>query len=222
MNILALDMSTPRADLALQCHGKTLLQKQWVEPRKGEALLFDTLNALLRESGLTWEGVDCFCAGRGPGNYSGLRIAITVMQALALPARQPVFFLNSGVAVAETVFEQRPCDRVAVVGDARRGMLWYALFDRPKAGETGKSPDWQLVPWADFDAQVPVEIPRVSSAWSSIRSSESFALLDVGAWVDADVYPQASMLAAQVETMLSLGLESEPATPIYMHPPVAS
>ena len=61
--------------------------------------------------------------GTGPGSFAGVRAAIAFAQGYALgkPSCE-VFGLPSPCALAGD-------GRVAVVGDARRGLFWVALFD---------------------------------------------------------------------------------------------
>ena len=61
--------------------------------------------------------------GTGPGSFAGVRAAIAFAQGYALgkPSCE-VFGLPSPCALAGD-------GRVAVVGDARRGLFWIALFD---------------------------------------------------------------------------------------------
>ena len=219
MNILALDASTARVSLALVSGGRCLREAGWQENRRGEQPLFDALRTLLRETGMAWRDLDCYVAGRGPGLYSGLRTSITVMQALALPGDQRLYFPDSGVAVAARYFELQTADRVAVVGDARRGMLWYGLFSRQN-GVPVLEGGWQLAAWETFDEGIPPSVSRVSSAWSEIAASPAFGRLNRDAWFLENVYPQAAVLAACAERMMNQGEASPPAVPVYMHPPV--
>ena len=72
---------------------------------------------------LDLSGVDRIVVGTGPGSFAGVRAAIAFAQGYALgkPSCE-VFGLPSPCALAGD-------GRVAVVGDARRGLFWVALFD---------------------------------------------------------------------------------------------
>ncbi len=60
--------------------------------------------------------------GTGPGSFAGIRSAIAFAQGYALGRPCEVLGLPSPCALAGE-------GRLAVVGDARRGMAWVALFD---------------------------------------------------------------------------------------------
>ena len=72
---------------------------------------------------LDLDGVDRIVVGTGPGSFAGIRSALAFAQgyALARPACE-VLGLPSPCALAGE-------GSLAVVGDARRGRFWIALFD---------------------------------------------------------------------------------------------
>ena len=61
--------------------------------------------------------------GTGPGSFAGIRSALAFAQGYAIGSGCEVLGLPSACALATGT------GPVAVVGDARRGMLWVALFD---------------------------------------------------------------------------------------------
>ena len=138
MKILAFELSTRRAGVALMRNGALLDKESWEEPQARHQRLFDALPALMKRSGIHIRDIDVFAVGRGPGAFSGIRVAITAAQTLALPAGKIVYTASSGEALARAVLADPAVSRVAVVGDARRGTLWYGLFDN----------DAQVIPWS--------------------------------------------------------------------------
>ena len=73
--------------------------------------------------GLDTDGVDRIVVGTGPGSFAGIRAAIAFAQGYAIgrPSCE-VLGLPSPCALADG-------GRLAVVGDARCGKLWIAMFD---------------------------------------------------------------------------------------------
>ena len=66
---------------------------------------------------------DRIVVGTGPGSFAGIRSALAFAQGYAIGSGCEVLGLPSACALA------KEGERRAVVGDARRGKLWVALFD---------------------------------------------------------------------------------------------
>lgn len=81
--------------------------------------------------GLDLEGVERIVVGTGPGSFAGIRSALAFAQGYALATRCEVLGLPSVCAIAAQAIEQSNDRtlRLAVVGDARQGKAWIALFD---------------------------------------------------------------------------------------------
>ena len=82
---------------------------------------------------LDLEGVGRIVVGTGPGSFAGIRSALAFAQGYALATKCEVLGLPSACAVAAQTIEQsnNPNNRtirLAVVGDARQGKIWVALF----------------------------------------------------------------------------------------------
>ena len=71
---------------------------------------------------LDLEGVERIVVGTGPGSFAGIRSALAFAQGYALGTACEVLGLPSACALAGD-------GKVAVVGDARQGKAWIALFD---------------------------------------------------------------------------------------------
>ena len=71
---------------------------------------------------LDLEGVGRIVVGTGPGSFAGIRSALAFAQGYALGTKCEVLGLPSACALAGE-------GRLAVVGDARQGKIWIALFN---------------------------------------------------------------------------------------------
>ena len=71
---------------------------------------------------LDLDGVERIVVGTGPGSFAGIRSALAFAQGYALATKCEVLGLPSACALAGA-------GRIAVVGDARQGKFWIALFD---------------------------------------------------------------------------------------------
>lgn len=82
------------------------------EMAKGQAeRLFPLLHEVLAEAGVDWAELDVLGVGTGPGNFTGIRIAVAAARGLALSLRIPA--VGVGLTEAAALDLPRPC-RVAV------------------------------------------------------------------------------------------------------------
>ena len=86
--------------------------------------------------GLDLEGVGRIVVGTGPGSFAGIRSALAFAQGYALATKCEVLGLSSACAIAAQCYSGEDFGRetegliqLAVVGDARQGKFWIALFD---------------------------------------------------------------------------------------------
>ena len=94
MKILALDTSTNACSAALFIDG-VITEEFIVAPQQHAQLLLTMLETLLAKAKITLDDIDAFAFGRGPGSFTGLRIAASVTQALAFAKNRPVIPIST-------------------------------------------------------------------------------------------------------------------------------
>jgi tRNA threonylcarbamoyl adenosine modification protein YeaZ len=96
---LAFDTSAAHCAAALLC-GDSILGSKTEEMGRGQAeRLIPLLEDLLTETGHTWSDLDAIGVGVGPGNFTGIRIAVSTARGLALGLNIPAIGVNSFDAV---------------------------------------------------------------------------------------------------------------------------
>lgn len=98
----------------------------YIERSTGECRNGDWVEAL------DTDGVERIVVGTGPGSFAGIRSALAFAQGYAIGTRCEVLGLPSACALAADYFgadEARKARPFAVVGDARQGKYWIALFE---------------------------------------------------------------------------------------------
>lgn len=125
MNILAFDTSTEWCSAALWVDGD--LRHTAVHAGQTHSrILLPMISELLAKAGLTLGGLDALAYGKGPGAFTGLRIACSVVQGLAMGAGLPVI----GVLTLEAMAEETGADQVVACLDARVGEVYAAVMRR--------------------------------------------------------------------------------------------
>jgi tRNA threonylcarbamoyl adenosine modification protein YeaZ len=161
---------------------------------------------------LDLDGVERIIVGTGPGSFAGIRSAIAFAQGFALGRKCEVLGLPSPCAVAAQVYAGANGGEfpLAVVGDARRGKFWIALFE----GLNLVCPVFQ-VERDLLETRVPLSAKVATSDESRIGDvlSEAFGERYIGG-----VKPTADGLRVFAEANPS-ALVAEP-LPIYLNPAV--
>ncbi len=132
MRLLALDTSTEACSAALFQDGAITLRFEITE-RSHADLILPMVESLLGEAGLALADLDGLAFGRGPGGFTGLRIATGVVQGLALGAGLPVAPVSSLAAVAEQV-PAGEGEAILVCNDARMGEVYWGVFRKAANG----------------------------------------------------------------------------------------
>ena len=135
MVILALDTTTPAGSVALVRDGK-LLASQEGDPSRthGERLPGDVI-AVLKMNGMTLGDVELYAVCSGPGSFTGLRVGIATIQALALANERVVVAVPALEALSyAAIWASTPAKRTGCVGgwmSAHRGEVFAALYEMP-------------------------------------------------------------------------------------------
>lgn len=125
MKLLAIDTATQRCSVAVLVNEHIV--ERSAETVRGHAdLVLPMVEAVLGESGLRLQDLDGIAYGRGPGAFTGVRLAVGVVQGLAYGARLATVGISDLAAVAQQV--ARAGDRVLVCMDARMGEVYWAQF----------------------------------------------------------------------------------------------
>jgi len=127
MILLAIDTSTEYCSAAL-LRGESLSMRGETIGRGHAERLLPMVDELLGEAGLAPAELQGVAFGRGPGAFTGLRIAAGVAQGLAYAAGCRVAAVSSLAAVAWQVGAQ-PGERVLACNDARMGEVYWVVFE---------------------------------------------------------------------------------------------
>ena len=132
MRLLAIDTSTDACSAALLYDGAVLSRYQ-LAPRLHADLILGMVQAVLDESGLILRHLDALAFCRGPGSFTGLRIAAGVAQGIAFASDLPVIPVSSLATMAQQCWQEQQKTRVLAGLDARLGEVYwgqYMLNDR--------------------------------------------------------------------------------------------
>ena len=131
--LLALDTATEACSVALLHDGKVLTHYE-VIPRLHAQKLLPMIKDLLAEAGIGLSALDAIAFGRGPGAFTGVRIAIGVVQGLAFGLDRPVLPVSNLAVLAQRALREHGVRQVAAAIDARMDEVYWGCY-RDIAGE---------------------------------------------------------------------------------------
>jgi tRNA threonylcarbamoyladenosine biosynthesis protein TsaB len=133
MKLLALDTSTDIMSLAVQ-HGDKVFTHTSAGGAQASTHLIPAIETLMQQAGLVYAQLDAIVFGRGPGSFTGLRTACSVVQGLALGADVKVLPIDTLLAVAQEAKllakeEGLDASRILATLDARMSEVYVDYYE---------------------------------------------------------------------------------------------
>ena len=167
MKLLAIDTSTEACSVALNIDGE-LRERYEIAPRRHTELVLPWAEALLAEAGIGKHEIDAIAVARGPGAFTGVRLAVALVQGMALALDKPVIPVSTLAALALRSEGDAGVPILSAI-DARMGEVYLGAFRRDA--------DALLQPLTDEWMATPAQ-PRLglASQWHGVGSG--FAAAD--------------------------------------------
>ena len=218
MRLLAIDTATERCSVALRLDGQ-VIERATEQPRGHADLVLPMVESVLQEAGLKLTDLDGIAYGRGPGAFTGVRIAVGVVQGLAFGAGLKTVGVSNLAAVAQQVAQ--PGDRVLVCMDARMEQVYWSSFAREQGSDlvTPLNPERVDAPDAVADGDYTTLVGTGFNAYPHLRSR----LATGGRVLHETILPRARDIALLAEAEFLAG-RAKPATeaePVYVRDQVA-
>jgi tRNA threonylcarbamoyladenosine biosynthesis protein TsaB len=217
LKILALDTSGEYCSVALW-HDGVIHAHETLAGQRHSKLVLGMVDELLSSRGLRVSKLDGIAFGRGPGSFTGLRIACGTAQGLAFAAELPVVGIDTLLAMAHSTH----AERVVCCLDARMREIYHAAYERSGTG-------WKTVcapgVWA------PAEAPLVpAGSWLGCGSGfEVYREVLMGRYdgsissLAPGIYPHARDIAALAAPIFEAGegMDAALVAPVYVRDKVA-
>lgn len=104
-HILAIDTATEACSVALWRDGEIFTQYA-VSPREHTRKILPMVEQCLINAQLNLQHIDVLAFGRGPGSFTGVRIAVGIAQGLAFGADLPMSGISSLLTMAQGAYRQ--------------------------------------------------------------------------------------------------------------------
>jgi len=221
MKILSLECSTARCSLAFMVSEDLAHEVVW-DSAAGSATrahhenMIETIERARAHTGWSWDEIEWFVAGRGPGNYSGLRASLLTVQSLAAPTRTPVSAVSSMDALALGLMQMHGLDDITIIGDARRHSYWVG---RGESARMAVNP----VAWETMTRDaLPQTLPD-TAVFATPHWAETAWLREhnpAWRWIPESQHPTALQVGRLALVRKQRGCTAELPVPIYAHPAV--
>lgn len=125
--LLAIDTSTEACSVALSVNNETR-EIFSVIPRMHSQKVLPAIQQLLEEAGINKINIDAIAFGRGPGSFTGIRIATAITQGLAFSLKIPIVPISSLAALAQQAIRKYHVSHIIAAIDARMGEVYWGKF----------------------------------------------------------------------------------------------
>lgn len=219
MKLLAFELSTEACSVAVHVDGQ-VRERFEIAPRRHAELALPWAEELLAEAGIARSQLDAIALGRGPGAFTGVRLAIALAQGVALALDRPLIPVSTLQALAMRAPAE--AGQVLAAIDARMGEVYVARYQQVDG-----------LPWLqDAERVCPpqaVVLPegiRCAGVGTGFAAAEGAIAAQLGpalSSVDATALPRASDVLALALPMLARGeaIAPERVEPAYLRDNVA-
>jgi tRNA threonylcarbamoyladenosine biosynthesis protein TsaB len=214
MKLLALETATEACSVALHVDGGVIARFRHA-PRLQTELLLPMTEEVLAEAGLALGDLDALAYSRGPGAFTGVRIAAAAVQAFAFARDLPVVPVSSLQTLAQGVWRVHGARKVLAVFDARMDEVYAGAYEIK---------DGLMQPLDEEHLCAPANLPEklrgeffaagngVAAYEAQLRAQCTLSGVDAGMFPSAeDLLPLALAHFAQAG-----GLAPELALPVYL------
>lgn len=221
MKLLAIDTSTALASVALLVE-QDVVEETQEDVRQHAPFLLPMVSRVLSTAGLHFSQLDGIVFGRGPGSFTGIRIACSMAKGFALAYDLPVYPVSTLAAIAIKAWDESvkvphpPLQDTVILSvmDARMNEIYWAFF-KPGAADADEC----------VTAASAVIIPDTSPLILAGVGLETYAqalpdAIGVRLINQVTVFPHASAMTRLVQSGQVQAVSAEEALPVYIRNPI--
>jgi tRNA threonylcarbamoyladenosine biosynthesis protein TsaB len=200
MKLLAIETATEACSVALWIDGE-VRERFGIAPRQHAVLTLPWAEQLLTEAGIAKSQLDAIAVGRGPGAFTGVRLAVALAQGIALALDRPGVPVSTLAALAfpsPLVGEgaQRAGEGANIISaiDARMGEIYVAAFRRVGDSIVAASDEIVIAP-AQYDLPQGNGWIGVGTGFAAADEELQLRFADRFVRIDATALPHAADVA---------------------------
>ena len=186
-------------------------------PQQHSQRILPMIDEVLQEAKASLHDLDCLGFGRGPGSFTGVRIATGILQGLALGAELKVVGVSTLAAMAQQAFALQQTQQVCAAIDARMSEVYFGQYQLQNNIMTLVAEEQVLAPEevATLMANASGDLSGVGTGW------QAYPQLNIDQNItplDDILYPNALYMLplAQSQFKAGLAVDVEEVQPIYL------
>ena len=126
MKILAIDTSTTHSSCSVMEDNNIVGDFSINQSMSHNEILLVMVDEVLKKLNIDIEDIDLFVAVTGPGSFTGIRIGVTVVKALAMALNKPIVAVNTLEALSFGIFSDKK--KIPLI-DARGERVYYGIYE---------------------------------------------------------------------------------------------
>ena len=140
MKILSVETSTRHWSLAVSDDEKVLRYRNYTTGPFLSSSIIRCIKNVLKVSGIPLEAIDGYAVSLGPGSFTGLRVGLATVKALAYAMDKPIVGVSALDIMAMNV--KAPKARICCVGDAKKQLVSGCLYEKGEGHLKKRSDYW--------------------------------------------------------------------------------
>ena len=218
MKILAFDTSSIACSVAIQKNNNIHCLHEIAPMQQGRRIL-PMIHSLLDSCSLTLNQLDAIAYGCGPGSFTGIRMANSIVQGLGLVTKLPVISISSLAAIAQAAYIEKQWSHLFVAVDAHSEQIYWAIYSANALGSVELTGQEQICA-PEKAALPPSEMNQVD--WYGVGNGWEKYQLQLSKFQPKDILPtqlptaQALLILAKKKFELGDFGHAANANPMYL------
>lgn len=213
MKLLAVETANDACSVALWQDGDCV-EQYVLAPRRQTELVLPMIEQLLADAGCARTQLDAIAFGRGPGAFTGVRVAVAVAQGIGYALQRPLIGISTLAACAWSAQQRAGDGHWLVALDARMGELYLAGYQCQ--GSTQQCLLAEAVVAPDALPSLPAASWRGAGSGALYLTALRARWPTLTDWHD-DITPRAAAIAAlAAQQPAQHWLAAEQAQPVYL------
>ncbi|RTZ62934.1 MAG: tRNA (adenosine(37)-N6)-threonylcarbamoyltransferase complex dimerization subunit type 1 TsaB [Aquificaceae bacterium] len=219
--ILAIDTATEACSAAL-AQGDKIITRFKIAPREHTKLILSMMDEVLAEANIKLAHINAIAFGRGPGAFTGVRIATGVAHGVSLSVDKKLLPISTLAAIAQQMHEEHAAKHCITAIDARMGDVYWGKYRLENGIMTLQGKEAVNKPESLLSTLDNKKWQVAGSGWDEYAEQLDIANNSQISKVD-DVLPSAQYIArlAVQDWQQGKAVSAEQAQPIYLRDKVA-